>query len=412
MPFSHNIEAVAYHPLGDRPGFKFAMQESSGRLYLYVAHLWEALISVLDVTDPTTPTLLKQIEGPANTWTHQVQVADGLMITNYEHRLAGWGLDPAGPPPEEGLAVWDVSEPAMPKLLSRWYGGASGTHRNFYTGGRYVHTTAGKRGWRGKFYVILDIADPRKPTEVGSWWIPGQKEDEEPQDRYRGKYIDLHGPPYVVGDKVYCPWSSAGLVILDIADITAPRKIAQLDVNPPLGSRIALHTVVPASDPRFLVINSEALRERCDEPVNFAGIVDISGEEGPRLVSLLPTPEIPEGYPARDFIEKGGRFGPHNQHHQQGNPCLMPHDRYVYMTYFNAGLQVFDIANPYFPKIVGYYIPDDPQKRLGPLPIDLVAQYEDVIVDRRGYAYVSEKNSGLHILRFAGHRDGRPVPLS
>src|SRR3954469_21727174 len=28
VPFSKNIDFVAYHPLDDRPGFKFAMQES------------------------------------------------------------------------------------------------------------------------------------------------------------------------------------------------------------------------------------------------------------------------------------------------------------------------------------------------------------------------------------------------
>ncbi len=325
------------------------------------------------------------------------------MILNYEHRLPGWGLDPNGPAPEEGVLVWDVADPVRPALLGRWRGGGNGSHRNFYAGGRYVHATASKKGWRGKFYVILDIDDPSRPVEVGSWWLPGQKEGEETPERYRGKLVDLHGPPYVVGDRVYCPWSSAGLVILDISDIAKPRKVSQLDVNPPLGSRIALHTVVPSRDPKRLIVNSEALRERCDEPVNFAGVVDVSNEAEPRLISLFPTPEAPAGYPARDFIDKGGRFGPHNQHHHQGADCLMPPDQYVYLTYFNAGLQVYDISNPHFPKIAGYYIPDDPPSRLGPLPTDLVAQFEDVLVDCRGFAYVSEKNSGLHILQFNGH---------
>jgi hypothetical protein len=406
LPFSKNIDFVAYHPLDDRPGFKFAMQESGGRLYLYCAHLWEASVSILDVTDPRNPVLKHRIEGPGNTWSHQVQVAEGKMIVNYEVRTAAWGYDPNGPTPQEGLLVYDVRDPIKPQLLGKWEGGASGTHRNFYTGGRYVHATAGKKGWRGKFYIILDIDDPRRPTEAGAWWIPGQKEDEDVSERYRNKLIDLHGPPYVVGHWVYCPWSSAGLVILDISDISKPKKISQLDVNPPLGSRIALHTVVPSHNPNHLIINSEALRERCDEPVNFAGIVDISKIEDPRLISLLPTPEMPEGYPAKDFVDKGGRFGPHNQHHHQGNNCLMPPDHFVYLTYFNGGLQVYDISRPFFPKIVGYYIPDDPKKRLGALPLDLVAQYEDVMVDRRGYAYVSEKNSGLHILQFKGHAKG------
>jgi hypothetical protein len=411
MPFSHNVERIGYHPLDDRPAFKFAMQETDGRFFLFIAHLWEALISIVDVTDPAKPEVVWTYEGPGNTWSHQVQVADGLMITNLEHRLPAWGYDPAGPAPEEGLLIWDVKDPRRPTLLGRWNGFGNGTHRNFYDGGRYVHATASRKGYRGKHYVLIDIADPSRPVEVGAWWIKGQREDEGVQERYRGRFVDLHGPPYAVGSHVVCPWSSAGLIVLDISDPTAPAKVGQLDVNPPLGSRIALHTVIPSAHPNLWVLNSEALNERCDEPVNFAGIVDLSKPEEPRLISLFPTPAIPDGYPVRDFIGKGGRFGPHNQHHPQGNPSLMPADRYVYLTYFNAGLQIYDVANPYFPKIVGYFIDDDPTTRLGPLPTDLVTQYEDVLVDRRGYAYVSEKNSGLHVLRFKGHADGRPQPV-
>jgi hypothetical protein len=68
------------------------------------------------------------------------------------------------------------------------------------------------------------------------------------------------------------------------------------------------------------------------------------------------------------------------------------------MTYFNAGLQIFDISNPLRPVIAGYYIPDDPSERLGLLPSELVVQAEDVLVDSRGYIYMTEKNSGLYIL--------------
>jgi sugar lactone lactonase YvrE len=32
----------------------------------------------------------------------------------------------------------------------------------------------------------------------------------------------------------------------------------------------------------------------------------------------------------------------------------------------------------------------------------LVAQTEDVVVDRRGYIYISDKNQGVHILRYTG----------
>ena len=81
---------------------------------------------------------------------------------------------------------------------------------------------------------------------------------------------------------------------------------------------------------------------------------------------------------------------------------LAPSGDLVYLTYFNAGLQIYDISQPSAPRIVGYYIPPDPTERRGVLPTDLVTQVEDVLVDRRGYIYLSEKNSGVTIVRYSG----------
>jgi len=37
--------------------------------------------SILDVTDPTAPEYVGFVPGPENTWTIQIQVAEGKMIT-------------------------------------------------------------------------------------------------------------------------------------------------------------------------------------------------------------------------------------------------------------------------------------------------------------------------------------------
>ena len=71
----------------------------------------------------------------------------------------------------------------------------------------------------------------------------------------------------------------------------------------------------------------------------------------------------------------------------------------VYLTYFNAGLRIYDLADPVRPFEIAHYIPDDPKQRLGMLPKTLVTQSEDVLVDRRGFMYVTDKNHGLHIPR-------------
>lgn len=415
MPFSQNIDFIGYDDLEGHSGFKLGMQEVNGRFYLYVAALWEPGLSIVDVTDPVRPRFVRWLDGPPGTWTLQVQVAEQKMITNMEPIPAGWGT--RSPTFEEGIAIWDVADPEDPKLLGKWNGGATGTHRNFYAGGRYVHVATTLPGFAGHLYGVVDIDDPQRPRLVGKWWFPGQgtalgeqyapevasrMTSGRPADGMHTPSISLHAGPYIEGDRAYCAWMRAGFVLLDVSSPCEPNMISTLPVYPPLGSSIAAHTAVPLPDRQFVVINSEALNERCQEPVSFAGIVDVRDEADPVLISLFPAPVVPDGYPVASFCAKGGRFGPHNQHQPQQQPCLQPTTNQIYLTYFNAGLQVFDVSDPYAPKIAGYYIPDDPNSRRGPLPTDLVTQSEDVLVDRRGYGYVTDKNAGVTILQFRG----------
>lgn len=407
MVFQWNMRQVGYADLEGRSGFKMAIKEKDGRFYLYVAPLWEPGLTILDITDPTSPKQVRWIDGPASTWTLQVQVAGERMITNLEHVPAGWGQE--GEPGTAGMTIWDVSDPEDPTVLGIWRTEARGTHRNFYDGGRYVHAAASLPGFQGNIYAAIDIADPENPQLVGKWWYPGQDiggagglragghEAFETQRAYSGSGIFLHGGAYRSGNRVYCPWANAGLVVLDIDDITQPRLVSNLLVHPPLGNSMAVHTAVPLPERNLVLINDEALKERRGDPPNFAAVVDISDESNPVLISLFPVPQPPDGAPA-DYFSRGGRFGPHNQHQPQGQSCLAPVDGLVYLTYFNAGLQLFDITDPLSPKIVGFWIPDEPSARRGPHPSVLVTQVEDVIVDRRGYIYVSEKNSGITVL--------------
>lgn len=89
--FAHHMELLGYHDLDRKPAFKLAMQVVNDRWYLYLAHFWEPGWSILDVTDPTHPNKIGEMTGPANTWTLQVQVADGKMVTSLERILPGWG---------------------------------------------------------------------------------------------------------------------------------------------------------------------------------------------------------------------------------------------------------------------------------------------------------------------------------
>jgi hypothetical protein len=115
---------------------------------------------------------------------------------------------------------------------------------------------------------------------------------------------------------------------------------------------------------------------------------------------MFPLPRPEAGLPYDNYYEKGGRFGPHNQHHGQSNPAHYTLRDHVLLTYFNAGLRIFDVRDPLQPVECGHFVPEDPAIRLGSLPSKLVTQFEDVLVDARGYIYCTDKNYGLFILRY------------
>jgi hypothetical protein len=393
--YAQDVEVLGYHDLQGRPAFKLAMQEVNGRWYLYLAHLWHRGWSILDVTDPTAPQLVTYIPGPENTWTIQIQVADGKMITALERIAPGWG-GADGQPYTEGFFIFDVSEPTKPRRIGHFQTGSTGTHRNFYDDGNFVHAAAGAPGMAGKIYRIVDIADPAKPREVGRFSLPEQTGD----GAASGLKFSLHGPAHIEGKRAYLPYGDGGAIILDISEFAQPGMISQLAFRGITATQ-GIHTFLPLPRRKIALINDEAIRENGDENLNMAGIVDISNESQPRLISLFPLPEPPPESGLKNFYEKGGRFGPHNQHHPNHQTCLQDRDDVAYLTYFNAGLRIYDIRAPRTPKEIAYFIPPDPKTRIGTKPSQLVAQTEDVLVDRRGCIYISDKNQGIYILKLS-----------
>jgi hypothetical protein len=398
-----NVEVVGYTEVGRRPPFKLAIQEVGGRWLMYMGHLWHHGWSIMDATYPEKPELLDFIAGPSNTWTIQMEVADDKMITALEQIAPGWGGDPDAPF-DEGVIIWDLMDPVRPERLGQFRTGATGTHRNFYDGGRYVHLAAGMPGFSGDIYVIIDIIEPSNPVEVGRWWVFGQKEGETDEPPAA---VSQHGPPYVVGNLAYLAYGAAGLIILDISDVTNPVLVGQLDFSPPFLGFIGAHSVLPLPERNIAIVNSEAIAELCNEPLNHASVVDISDPSNPVLLSIFPVPEPPPGSPYKNFCEKGGRFGPHNVNQHFHSPFVEQRADLVYLTYFNAGLRIYDTSDPRLPREVGYFIPPEPRIRYGPKPEDsLTLQTEDVLVDARGFIYITQKNQGMWILRFTGEEKG------
>jgi len=405
-----NMQVVGYSDMQGRPPFKLALKRVGDRWYLYTGHLWHDGWSIVDVTDPRNPKYLKFVPGVPNSWNIQVTLHDNLMIGAVQGKARAWGGDPSMPS-GEGIILWDISDPVNPRVLTRWKTGGGGTHPNSYPGGRYAYLSAEMPGYQGgNILVIMDVSDPSSPKEVGRWAQPGMNKAAGETPRPNTPY-GFHGPANVTPDgKMLTMGFSPGIVNLDISDPSKPKEIGRLDFSPPFinaGSQ-SIHTVLPLWDRNLLMVNSEASAERCNEGLNFAGLVDNKDPARPRLISLFPLPQPPAGEPYKNFCEKGGRFGPHNTNQEIHLPDVEKPGNLIYLTYFNAGLRVYNIKDPVQPVETGWFVPPDPEKNAGPLPKDLVTQTEDVLVDTRGYIYVTDKNWGVWILRYRG--PDQPAP--
>ena len=197
---SANIEAVGYVDAPNASPFKMSLLESGDRWYMYTSNLFHRGWTIFDVTDPADPKMVKFIDGPENTSTWQLDIADGLMITSFDALSAGWGGDPDQPRAPEAVLIWSLEDPVNPKRIGSFTTGG-GTHRNAYFGGDYMHLAANLPGYNGEVYMIVDISDPATPVEAGRFATAGMKEgDAEPYDLGR-----LHGPADVRGDLAFLP---------------------------------------------------------------------------------------------------------------------------------------------------------------------------------------------------------------
>ena len=325
---------------------------------------------------------------------------------------------------DAGIGIWDVkTDPMNPKLLGFWSnGGGAGidginTHRNFYAGGRYVYTTSSCPGFLNNIFRIIDIVDPENPVEVGRWylkeqWLDGMDHVEWDTDKidpdslcpYPGyKHYHLH-MPQVKDGYAYLAYCGYGLIILDVKDPARPKYVGSLKTDPPFSDFISCHTALPLTGPNenYLILTQELGGD--GRHAQFAGIVDISDKTHPALVSLFPPYSVPEDAPFKNYVEKGGRPGLHNFHQPQGQPHYEDRPDRQYLTCFNGGIRVYDTEDIYNIREIAYYIPADPEKDLWPVPPmmnagQVISRCEDVLVDDRGYIYMTDSNGGLSVFR-------------
>jgi hypothetical protein len=194
-------------------------------------------------------------------------------------------------------------------------------------------------------------------------------------------------------DTAYLAWRDAGMIVLDVADRSRPKMVVHRNWSPPFGG--GTHNCLPLPDRQLLVVLDEAVLDHQEDGLKLIWVFDNRAHDNPVSISTCPTPA------EADYRAKGGHFGPHNIH--ENRPGSFVSSQFVFATYQNAGIRVFDIANQFAPKEVGALVPAAPARMMDKRPNRAcVIQSADVFVDAAGIVYATDYNAGLTIMQFGG----------
>jgi len=396
-----NLRLVGHSSLdgAGKGGEGLALKQYGSRTVLFLAHeSGPQCFSVVDVTSPAKPVVLKQIPVEAEfVRCNSLALSGNVLVVARQSEKAGQ--------PHGGIKAYDVSNAGDPRLLSYFdlTGPSSrGTHYLTFTDGRYAYLSTGAKDFIPKnplddqMLMIVDLQDPMNPHEVGRWWMPGTKAGDEAPAPARVAPFDsgfrLHTPlvPVERPDRIYTGWIDGGIVVLDIADKTKPREISRISWQSL--NQGFMHTVVPIPGRKLLITSQESTKENCEDwPMRIA-VVDIRNEALPYPLAYTPPPSN-----FADLCKGGGRFGAHNinLNHMPGVSQVLRNT--VVSAQFAGGLRIYSIKNPRQPREIAYFAPKVPGNKGGAI------QMNDLIVGKNGLIYANDRfTGGLYILQYTG----------
>lgn len=394
----------------------------------YVGHMDPPYgTSIVDISDVSQPKILSTLEVPDDNHSHKVRVNGDIMLINNEahrrHQMWGGAKIPAararlekelGRAPSDaelaaalnfkpedlpalmkaageaynsgGLRIYNVADPHKPREIAFFKTADTGVHR-FDFDGRYAYISTRMEGYHGNIMVIVDVSEPSKPKEVSRWWLPGQWTAGGEKPYWGAERWECHHP-LRFGDRLYVSYHHAGIVILDISNITKPKMLSHHNYHPPVDCSTHTYARMPLrldGKDIAVVVDEEPGRARAGHIPGFMWVFDVTDETKPAPLSAYFMSEQDTPW---SRAEHGGRFGAHQCHERMT-------DSLVYLTWFRGGLRIVDIANPHKPKEVGYYIPAPGKDQKTP-------QSNDVFVDGQGLIYVIDRLNGLDILEYTG----------
>jgi hypothetical protein len=311
-----------------------------------------------------------------------------------------------------GLALYDVSDPARPRLLAQLATGVpAGVHELGVVqraDGRVLILAAVpysfqlSQGRQGDLRVI-DATDPRRPREIADWDVRRDGPAAARSQLAARRDVFCHSAwPFDGGRKLFASFWAAGEQFLDISDPKAPKLVGQTGYRADDRYRGA-HSGWFDEDESLFVQNDEAMSAVGDgagATWAFQRIFDTRRLDRPTLLSTFATEAAVPGDDGR--VRRDGVYSVHN---------AVIRGTVEYASWYSDGVRVVDLADPRHPREVAWFVPPGGPARQtvasgqngerGMPMVWGVHLWKDLVL-------ASDMNSGLWVFRVRLDRDPAP----
>ncbi len=118
-PLPTDIQIVGHSDLGGVRGLNMFLLEQQGRWYLYAGHASEQGFTIIDVTDPTDPKVIKSVTAQDPGSSGILEQIGNLTFSTTEGKPAEGGGDPQTTVADK-FTLWDLTDPVNPKALRQF----------------------------------------------------------------------------------------------------------------------------------------------------------------------------------------------------------------------------------------------------------------------------------------------------
>jgi hypothetical protein len=305
-PELRNFELVGHTDLG--------ATDTNGDVWVHGDHAYVGTwgdpcnglgVKVIDVSDPTDPTMIGRIGARHGTSAEDV-VVRSVSTSAFTGDLAAIGIQRCGGGTKLdgasfGTQFWDVTDPADPQKLGSigFSQGGGGTHElDLFQRGDHVYSLNAVPFT--EFFDpepagdlrIVDVTDPADPVQLAAWGALEHGMTRGPWDGLGsfGAVYDHSVRASADGTKAYVSYWDLGVLTFDIADPTDPVLVGQ--TRYPFGADGDAHSLSEyvGGSRRFLLTNDEDTDPRSPAFIHYGEETAVASES-PTAPPLWRSPE-------------------------------------------------------------------------------------------------------------------------